>query len=508
MKLAQQISNAAALKRIQALLARIQSEATRFPDDPAAQRERIKRAKSDEMFFFTTYFPHWFESEFAEMHFALRDTLRIPGQKIVRYPRGFAKTTSAQGTLLYNSLFDRVKFQLVVGRNQDHGQEILLPVVMELEANPRLLQDFGDQTTEVWGWTNGFMLKNGCWLASEGWEGRIRGVKKGPYRPNFILVDDIEDEELVRNPRRVRRMIDWWLSEVMFALHDERGIAVWLCTSLSDRSPTSLLLDPEYSPHEGHDPPQFDRLSFRAENAERESTWPARFPTERLRAMEARMGSRAYRREMLHESVPDEGIFRREWFRKIAEDEIPQTELVSVTACDPSVKETTAADRKAVVTVSKHLPTGRYYIRHAWIRAATDTEMVEALYLQDRLYRPVVIRLETQGAFALLKYPLAEGAKRHGKVLHVRALTQSIPKEIRIRRVEPIAEQGRIYWVDQHSDQSELINQFEMFPASAAHDDGPDAAEMCIDYLESITAGGTMDGYASGERRTNFRQGF
>lgn len=508
MKLTREITSAQALKRIQILLAQIQASATRFPEDPQAQRERIARAKSDELFFYKTYLPHWFESDFADMHYELRDVLKTPGQKLVRFPRGFAKTTNAQGKLVHNAVFDLVKFQLAIGRNQDHGQEILLPVVLELEVNERIQQDFGDQTTDVWGFKNGFMLRNGCWLASEGWEGRIRGVKKGPYRPNFVLVDDVEDKELVRNPRRVKQMEEWWLTEVMFALHDAQGVAVWLCTSLSDKSPTSLLMNPEHTPHEGHDPPQFDRLSFKAENEDRESTWPDRFPTERLRAMEARMGSRAYRREMLHETIADGGIFRREWFREVLEADIPTTDLVSVTACDPSVKDSESADRKAVVTVAKHLPTGNYYILHAWIRAATDTEMVDAMYVQDRLYRPVVVRLEAQGAFELLRYPLAEGAKRNGKPLHVRTLTQSLPKELRIRRIEPIAERGVIHWVKNQSDQNELMNQFELYPSRSAHDDGPDAAEMCFEYLEPLTVVGTMAGFQSLDKRADFRSGF
>lgn len=499
------LTDSQALKKIQQLLAKIQASATRFPDDPQAQRERIQRAKMDRMFFFKTYLPHWFSSDFADMHYQLSELSDEPGQAIVRFPRGFAKTTiGAQGIPLHNAVFDKVKFQLVIGKNQDHAAEILLPVILELEANERLAQDFGDLTTDIWGFKNGFMLSNGCWLACEGWEGRIRGIKKGAYRPNYIVVDDIEDRELVRNPRRVKQMVEWWLSEVMFALHDEAGTAMWLCTSLSGKSPTSLLLDPAYSPHEGNDPPDFKRLSFKAENPDGGSAWPARFPKERLQAMQDRMGTRAYKQEMLHEPMGDGGMFRREWFREILEEAIPREELATVTATDPSVKENESSDRKAVVTVSKHLPTGNYYIRHAWIRAASDTDMVDAMYLQQRLYRPMVQRLETQGAFELLKYPLREGAKRHGGLqLPVRTLTQSRPKILRIRIIEPIAERGKIWYVKDQSDQNVLLDQLELYPSTSVKDDGCDALAMCLDYLEPLSMGRDEGSYESmGKRET------
>ena len=36
-----------------------------------------------------------------------------------------------------------------------------------------------------------------------------RGIKKRGLRPNYIAVDDIDDDELVRNPRRVGEAVDW-----------------------------------------------------------------------------------------------------------------------------------------------------------------------------------------------------------------------------------------------------------------------------------------------------------
>ncbi len=204
-------------------------------------------------------------------------------------------------------------------------------------------------------------------------------------------------------------------------------------------------------------------------------------------------------------AITDGGMFRREWFRKITEAELPQSEMVSVGACDPSVKDKDNADMKAVGVLSKHVSSGRYFIRYCWLKVATDTEMVDAMYRAHRLYSPLVWWLEAQGAFELLKYPLAEGAKRNGnQQLPVRFFSQSLPKELRIRRLEVPAEQGLIHYIGGHSDQELLIEQFEYYPSSGTHDDGPDMVEMCYRYLEHLTADRGDGGYESlGKRESS-----
>lgn len=506
MKLSQTMTDAQALKKIQALLARIAASATRFPDDPAAQRERIQRAKSDYFYFCKTYLPHWFGCEFADAHYQLLDELGDPGQKLIQWPRGWAKTThGAQGIPIWRALCEHGHFSLIVGKNDPHGKEILLPVVMELEANERILQDFGEQATDVWGFENGFLLRNGRWLDCVGWEGRVRGKKKGPYRPDYIVVDDIEDRELVRSPRRVKQMIQWWLTEVMFAFGDESGVAVWLCTNIHGKSATSLLLNPEYSPFEGEEPPQFTRLKFRATNEDGQSAWPDRFSDERLAAMKARMGSRAFEQEMNGLAMADGGMFRPEWIRWVDASEVPTTEMVTVGAVDPSVKSSGKADMKAVQIWSKHLPTSRYYVRYCWLRQGTDSELVDAMYRGDAQLSPIVWWFEAQGAFELFKYPLAEGAKRFGgKRLPVRFFTQSLPKEIRIRSLEAPFEQGLVHFVRGAGDVQVLAEQFEHYPTAGVADDGPDASEMIYRYLQPLgTSHGEGNYNAVGGKRSS-----
>ena len=82
----------------------------------------------------------------------------------------------------------------------------------------------------------------------------------------------------------------------------------------------------------------------------------------------------------------------------------------------------------------------------------------------------------------------------------VKAIEQSLPKEIRIRQLESPAENGFIFYIKGHSDQDLLIEQFAYFPSAGMHDDGPDAAQMGYDRLRNMQAGRSSS-YESVSRR-------
>jgi hypothetical protein len=46
---------------------------------------------------------------------------------------------------------------------------------------------------------------------------KLRGLRHGPYRPDLAILDDIENDELVRNPDQ-RDKLDNWLKKTVLPL--------------------------------------------------------------------------------------------------------------------------------------------------------------------------------------------------------------------------------------------------------------------------------------------------
>jgi predicted phage terminase large subunit-like protein len=499
------ITDKQALAAVEQLVARIRRAATRLPDGIEERQERLTRARRDFWFFAQTYLPHHFSADPAAMHFDLIGCLQDPGISIIRMPRAFAKTTCAQGFILWQMLFGRKHFAIAIGKSADMGREFLETMILELEENERIHQDFGEQRTAWWSHQSGFRLKSsGAWLLSKGRGEPVRGEKRGQHRPDLLIADDIEDEELARSPKRIRQLLKWWLQSVVPML-GPGGTACWLCTSLAAKSPSALLLDPEWKYSDTEEPPCCRRRSFPAENVDGESTWPAVWPKVRLQAERAKIGSTAYRQEYLHLPEMAGGMFRDEWLQNYDESQLPAG-LVTVLACDPAVKKKETACFKAIVVLSKDPATEIHYVRHAWLRRDSTNAMVTMLFDLDQLYHPTLWVVEMQGFAQLLRELIAIEGRKRGRKPPLRPIEQNLGKELRIRKLEPLAENGQLRFRRHHSDQDELIEEFAYFPSAGKPDDGPDAVEMGIQILAPFRAKRQAAKYERVSRRMNMAE--
>lgn len=495
------ITDRAALDQIERLVHRIRNAATRLPDSPGERDERVRRGEKDFWFFARTYLPHHFNRDPAEMHYELVEILQESGAAVVRMPRGYAKTTLAQGIALWCLLYGKRHFVMMVGKSAETAQEAALVPVIECEENERIRQDFGEQRTSWWNADRGYRLKRTQGVLLPVGRGEpVRGRKIGQYRPDLILADDIEDEDLARNPKRVKQLLRWWLGSVLPSLA-HGGTAVWLGTSLSGKSAITLLMDAEWRYEDSEEPPLCRRFSYAAENEDGESTWPAHWPIERLQAKKAQIGSTAYNREFLHKPEPVGGIFRGEWLKFYREDELPAGCLTAM-AIDPSARAKETSNFKAVGVVSKDLKRQDYFCRHAWIRRESLTAMCTKICDLFELYRPKFVVIETNGYQELVKDELQRVARARGLRLPIVTVEHKIAKEVRIQTLQPIAENGQLHFLKRHSDQDLLVEQLLYYPSSNVEDDGPDMLEMAIEKLSPFRADRQPGRYERvGERR-------
>ena len=487
MKIPKKLTDRQALARIEQLAARIRRSATRLPE--AEREQRVGRAEKDFWFFGKTYFPHYMSAAPAAMHYELVASWQAWDEvEVDRLPRGFAKTTLAQIFVAWCGVFKQKHFALFIGKSDETAAETVQAIAVEFEVNERIIQDFGELKTADWSDDRGYRLKTGMWMLPVGRGGGIRGRKKGAHRPDLVIADDLEDEELVRNPKRVRQLLKWWLQAVLNTMA-AGGKAIWLGTSLHQKSALDMLLDPEWAYETGQEPPQCVRRSYPAENPDGGSVWPEVWPDERLAAQRAKIGSTAYNQEYLHKAEMAGGMFRREWFQPYTESELPREGLVTVGAIDPSVKSKETTDYKALLVVSKHLPTQNYYLRHAWIRHDSALSLLKKMFALHGLLKPFLWLLEAISFALLYKDLINQLWPRFGFRPPMKYIDQQgLPKEIRIRRIEPIAEAGRIYFMPGHSDQNLLIEQLCYYPSPGMADDGPDALDMALTHLEPMRA--------------------
>jgi len=478
-KILTKTERAAAMLQIRADMNKL---ATPFEDDtPKKQKERIARSRTDHFYFFKTYLPHYFPSEPCELHKTEVEWLEIRGKPgVLAAPRGFAKSTTVFGYIIHQGCFGLRKYATLYSGIKDLSEMQVECMMVEFEENPRIKHDFGDLRDLSW-WTKDLIaLKTGCAIEALG--PNSRGVKFKASRPDLQIVDDLENDINVRNPKFVQRQLDWLLKAVMPSGQGGGDDCSFLLigTILKRKSVLSILLtDEEFD--------NYNRRKFQAIEKGK-ALWSAVYPLEKLARIKANIKSRAFASEYMNNPRDDENGIKEGWIRYYIKSDLDKFDLYTETGVDPSHKSEEIHDPKAIITVSRDRRSGDYYVRNAFIRRCTTNKLVEAVYTVDEQFNPSVINLETVGGQVLLHdvFELTRQLKKLHKLPIRGKDSQRGEKITRIMDgLSSLLEFGKIKFLKGDSDQDLLIEQLLDLLDESVNDDGPDALEIVTSSMKN-----------------------
>jgi hypothetical protein len=184
---------------------------------PRNETERDKQTRAKRLLgnfeeFCRYYFPQYCGYDFAPFH--LRFAKKVAKADQIYIVRAWARAhaKSVVGGLfvpLYEMCNGRLDNMLLVSHTYDNACELLMPIMANLESNQRLIHDFG--AFKSWrGWEVGkFVTASGKSFRAIGSGQSPRGSRNEEKRPDFILVDDIDTDEEVRNDARMKKKWDW-----------------------------------------------------------------------------------------------------------------------------------------------------------------------------------------------------------------------------------------------------------------------------------------------------------
>ncbi|MDR1897528.1 MAG: hypothetical protein LBR10_12135 [Prevotellaceae bacterium] len=193
------------------------SEGFRRTETKETQQERIVRAQKDYGFFVQTYFPHISTSKCGKFHLDAAKYLKNnPNTRAVfEWARGHAKSSHLSLLVplwLKIQTPREIDFMVLASKSEEAAVRLLADMQAELQYNDLYKRDYGEQV-KAGSWTEGeFCTADGCAFVALGRGQSPRGLKNRAQRPNYIVIDDIDDDELSRNPRRVNDAVEWCLS--------------------------------------------------------------------------------------------------------------------------------------------------------------------------------------------------------------------------------------------------------------------------------------------------------
>lgn len=478
----------------------MRAEAKPFEDiSPEARAERIRCSREDDFFFFKTYLPHYFPTESAEFHEEVIELSKVQDEPvIIAAPREHAKSTLCTFAVpVADICLGRRHFIIIVSDTEDLAADFNVFIQLELQDNERILADFGNLKGYKWE-SKDFTTRNGIRVKARGRGQRVRGIRNRQYRPDRVIIDDFENDKNVKNPKLIKEAVDWILTAVLGSLAEGYSLMM-IGTVLAKKSVLTWFLNAKDDGSTGSpEQPLYITRVYTAINDDGSPLWPAKWPIERLLKKKRQIGTIRFNREFQNDPKDAEGLFREEWFKYYAPEEIAGKPLAIFEAGDPSVGKNESADYRAFIKVGRALD-GTIYVLNADIKKRSVSSFVTTAYIRQDEQPALVVGIETNAFQAVLIILFNNEAKVRGRHLPIKEINNTVNKEIRITRLSPLVERGVIRFRKGHSDQDLLVEQLIYFPSTTVNDDGPDTLEMGVGLAETY-AGGPVQ-YESVQKR-------
>lgn len=493
---------------------------------------RWKLGAIDMEFFGRAYFPHYFSKPSPEFHRELdaiwqqgvlkgrypltaADTKmisRLPGtRRAVAAPRGHAKSTNLtfKGTM-HSTLYGYKHYPIIISDSSEQAEGFLDNIRVEFEENTAILEDFGVLAGSVWR-SNVLLTKTNIKIEAIGSGKKIRGRKHRNWRPDLIILDDVENDENVRTPEQRKKLKDWFDKAVSKCGDDYTDI-IYIGTLLHyDSLLAKTLTNPAYRSIKYKAVIQFSQaddlwqqwetIFTDLSNDDRESEalaffqahkeamlegtqvlWEEKLSYYDLMVMRVSEGEASFNSEEQNEPInPDDCLFMEEWFDYYNEAEVnfgdPAFDFFGF--IDPSLGKTKRSDFSAIVTLAKHKGSGYMYVVDADIERRHPDRIIADVLAKERWLRASFghgyrkLGAETNQFQWFLKEELAKVSAKAGLYLPIEEVQQTSDKVMRIQTLQPDVKNKYIKFNRRHKRLLEQLTQFPM----GAHDDGPDALE-------------------------------
>ncbi|MDR0872180.1 MAG: hypothetical protein LBN27_01765 [Prevotellaceae bacterium] len=478
---------------------------------------RIARLRRDYAAFVEYYFPHWCTDKetgavipCAKFHIQaanlIKDNRNLTA--IFQWARGHAKSTHMNCFIpLWLKCQEKrnINVFVTVGASETSALSWANNVQMELQYNQRYINDFGIQVN-AGSWEQGeFTTLDGFTVISRGRGQKPRGLNKRSFRPDYIVIDDLDDDELCLNGERVKKMTNWVKEALYNTFGAEGGRFIMVGNLISKESVMSNIAK--------MDGMLLSQVNIR--DSKGNPSWAEYWTEERIKQREV-IGYRSFQKEYMNNPITEGEVFREMTWGKV-----PPLHKFRFLVCygdpSPSNNKTKANSMKAAFLIGAH--EGKFYIIDGRVSRATNAEFVDWFYdlnqtvpdgvqvynmienntLQDPFYRQVFI-------------PMFMEKGRQGQPINIAPDERKKPDKFsRIEgNLEPLNTQGRLILNIDKKDNPHFKRLEEQFllltPQLRAPADGADCIEGGVWWLQRKTqtiADGSMS--LSGKKHNSNR---
>ncbi len=465
---------------------------------------RIKRLEESYTDWFEYYLPSYAKSPCAPFHkeFATEVEDNTEIYLLFEVYRSGAKSVHADiGAPMFLMVKGKLRYMLLIGETEKKAKQLLSGIQAQLKYNQRFINDYGAKFKHG-DWSDGkFVTTDGVRFMSLGWGQNPRGVREEEQRPDYIVVDDIDNKKHVNNDTMMREGVDYITEEVM-GCFDEADDAVkrfvycnnnFHKNSITNRLEILFKTMIQKAVNEGSKiAHKIIKIKAVTDLQTFTPTWPTKTSAEYWRNKFSKTPYRSFMREYMHVHIEDGSVFRlddMQWKKMLPYSEYDALCFYG----DLSYKDT--ACFKGLFLVGKK--DRDLHIIHSFLRQTSRAKTAKWLYnlYEDRSLRAVPrIRYYIEGLFSMDLFVNDFDLEGDDRGYHIPMVADTRPKDNKYDRIEATQayfERRNVFFnVDEkeNADQVELLDQYMAFEkGSGSAVDGPDAIEGAFSKLNTVT---------------------
>jgi phage terminase large subunit-like protein len=432
------------------------------------------------------FFPHHLSKPTPEFHKEIFKKYQSNLERIgIGAPRGHSKTTITDLVYLaWVIVHKKAKFVLLVSDTYSQSVLFLEALKAELESNEKLQSFYGKLASN--NWSEGEIIANGIMIKALGAGMKVRGLKFRESRPDLIIVDDLENDELVENKDR-RDKLERWFNGALIPSLDKGGRVIIIGTILHYDSLLAKILDEnKYT--------EYDKKTYRAIMDEK-ALWSEHLNLEELEKLkneyiEKGQASLFYSEYMNDPIDKESQEFKREYFLYRTQEELDKLETNNFLTIDTAISQRDSADYTGFCDNS--IDKENKWNLKAWHKRIGPLELIDDLFTLQKQRRYNQIGIEKTIYLQAVKPFLDEEMRKRNEFLPIVELYHNQQaKETRIRGLLPRYASKSVFHITGQC--NDLEDEMMTFP-KGIHEDILDACGYQLQIakgnrpkLESLT---------------------
>lgn len=405
-----------------------------------------------------------------DFHKELWELVCRPEPKVaIAAPRGHAKSTAiTHAFTLASVLFRQKRYVLIVSDTEGQAVQFLGDIKMELIENQDLIDLFGIKRvvrdTEAMIIVE-FLDGDSFRIQAKGSEQKVRGLKWRNMRPDLIICDDLENDEIVMNEERREKFRRWFYNALLPSGGDT--CTVRLVGTILHMDSLLERLMPEWGANTTKtdgikhwtlkEDTSWLSIRYQAHNEDfTKMLWPEKFSKVKLKALRQDYINQGfpegYSQEYLNYPIDESNAYFRKGDFLSIKDYDEYLEYYSAADLAISEKDRTAFTVIATVGVNKN---GRLKVVDIRRFRGDSLEIIDEIFSVQRRYKPELFIIEQENiAKSIGPFLDAEMVKR-GIYLN---LETPIPTQDKLKRARSIQARMR-------AGQVEFDKESEWYPA-------------------------------------------